>query len=1030
MKKYNLINIILGWFSFLIAIIVLLMTIEPTTSFWDCGEFIATAFKLEVGHPPGAPFFMLLGRFFSLFATDVTQVAKMVNIQSALAGAFTILFLFWTITHLAKKMIVNLPNVASAKSGNSDMNTGQLFAIMGSGLVGALAYTFSDTFWFSATEGEVYAISSFFTAFVFWAILKWENVAHQKYSNRWIILIAYLMGISIGIHLLNLLAIPAIVFVYYFKKYEVTRKGIIQALLVAVVILGAIMYGIIPGIVKLASKFELFFINTIHLPYNSGIIIYALLLVGGIVWGLYYTMKKNKVVLNTIILAFTVIMIGYSSFAIIVIRSLANPPMDENNPENIFALYSYLQREQYGDRPLIKGQYYNAPPDRQNPYLKGSVYYIKKDGRYVVSDVRDVINYDSKFTTVFPRMYSAQPNHIKAYKRWGNIKGTPVSIINNQGKQEVVQRPTFGENLKFFFKYQVGHMYFRYFMWNFAGRQNDIQGHGSIIEGNWLCGIPFIDEARLGPQDKLPESMKTNKAMNKYYLLPFILGLVGLFFHYKNDSKNFWVVMLLYFFTGIAVIIYLNQYPYQPRERDYAYAASFYAFTIWIGLGVFSIYKFLNKKLPSSFSAILSTLLCLILVPVILANENWDDHDRSRRYTARDFAKNYLNSCAPNAILFTNGDNDTFPLWYVQEVEGVRTDVRVCNLSLLNTDWYIDQMKRKAYDSDPVPFSLTYDKYIQGKRDYVPFFERFKDFVDLKQIMEFVASDDPGTKLGTQGGGEIDYIPSKYLSIAVDSAKVVSNGTVKPELAAQIVSSIDWSPKKSYVMKNDLMVLDLLATNNWERPVYFAITVGHASYLKLEEYFQLEGLAYRLVPIKTKNRDGQIGRIDTDIMYDNMMNKFVWGGIDDPEVFLDENNLRMTMNLRNNFARLANALLVEGKRDSAIAVLDRCMELMPHNLVPYNYFNIGLADAYYKANEHNKANEIIKKLAEISRDDLDYYLSLKGEYSSSVKTERKRAMTVMQELVRITRNYKQTELNKELEEQFQRLFVAYSAITE
>ncbi len=508
MKNYNLINIILGWFSFLIASIVLLMTIEPTTSFWDCGEFIATAFKLEVGHPPGAPFFMLLGRFFSLFATDVTQVAKMVNVQSALAGAFTILFLFWTITHLAKKMIVNLPNVASAKSGNSDMNTGQLFAIMGSGLVGALAYTFSDTFWFSATEGEVYAISSFFTAFVFWAILKWENVAHQKYANRWIILIAYLMGISIGIHLLNLLAIPAIVFVYYFKKYEVTRKGIIQALLVAVVILGAIMYGIIPGIVKLASKFELFFINTIHLPYNSGIIIYALLLVGGIVWGLYYTMKKNKVVLNTIILAFTVIMIGYSSFAIIVIRSLANPPMDENNPENIFALYSYLQREQYGDRPLIKGQYYNAPPDRQNPYLKGSVYYIKKDGRYVVSDVRDVINYDSRFVTIFPRMYSAKPEHIRAYKKWGNIEGTAVSIINNQGKQEVVQRPTFGENLKFFFKYQVGHMYFRYFMWNFAGRQNDIQGHGSIIKGNWLCGIPFIDEARLGPQDKLPESMK------------------------------------------------------------------------------------------------------------------------------------------------------------------------------------------------------------------------------------------------------------------------------------------------------------------------------------------------------------------------------------------------------------------------------------------------------------------------------------------------------------------------------------------
>ena len=1014
MKKYKFYNNIIGWGVFVIAAFVYLSTIEPTASFWDCGEFIATSFKLEVGHPPGAPFFMIVARFFSLFASNAAHVAKMINSMSALASAFTILFLFWTITHLAKRIIVK----------NDKITTGNIIAILGSGVVGALAFTFSDSFWFSAVEGEVYASSSLFTALVFWAILKWENVADEKHANRWIILIAYLMGLSIGVHLLNLLTIPALVFIYYFRKYKVTKIGLINTSIIAIITLGTMIYGVIPGIVKFASYFELLFVNGFGLPYNSGVIFYIILLIGLIVWGLLYTYKHKKIVMNTIITAFAVILIGYSSFVMIVIRSSADLPMDENNPENVFSLLAYLNRDQYGDRPLITGQYYNSPLDKTNPY-SDKTEYRKKNKKYVLIKVGSSYNYDKRFTTIFPRMYSSQkPEHIKAYKKWANIKGTPITFTNRQGKRQTIYKPTFGENLKFFFKFQLGYMYFRYFMWNFSGRQNDIQGHGGILHGNWISGINFIDDARLGPQENLPQSLLNNKSRNKYYMLPLLLGLIGLYFQYKKDKKNFLVVFLLFFFTGIAIVIYLNQYPFQPRERDYAYTGSFYAFAIWIGLGVLGIHNFLSKKIPSKISAILTTILCLAFVPSIMAHENWDDHDRSNRYTARDFASDYLNSCAKDAILFTNGDNDTFPLWYDQEVEGIRTDVRVANLSLLQTDWYIDQIKRKAYDSDPVPFSLTHDKYIQGTRDIVYIINRIKKYISLKAAMNFVADDNPKTKIPQ--AQNLDYFPSNEFIIPVDSAKVVSNGTVDPKNADKIVHEIKWKLKKDYVLKNHLMVLDLLANNNWNRPIYFAITVSSDNYLNLEDYFQLEGLAYRLVPIKTVNKDGQIGRVATDIMYNNMMNKFKYGGINDSTVYLDENNLRMTMNFKSNFARLANALIDEGKKDSAVAVLDRCMQLMPDKLVPYDYFNILIVESYYKAGQYKKANKISKRLSDIAQDNLRYYLPLSKKYKSSLDYEIRKNMSIMQELLHLSRAYKQDKLNANLEKQFKMLFAEYS----
>jgi len=786
--------------------------------------------------------------------------------------------------------------------------------------------------------------------------------------------------------------------------------------------LGTIQYGIIPGVVSIASKFELIFVNSFGLPFYSGIIFYAMLLIGGLIGGLYYTLKHRKRLANTIILAFTLIILGYSSFSLIVIRSLADTPMDENNPENVFALLSYLNREQYGNRPLVYGHYFSSPIMES---VDGKPTYTQQDGKYVNTYSQPKYIYHPKFNALFPRMYSQQQSHISAYKNWSAFKGKTIKYIDRRGEAQTAQKPTFVEDLRYFINYQLGFMYFRYFMWNFAGRQNDIQGHGGNMKGNWMTGIKAIDEMRLGSQDNLPNQFAGNKAHNNYYMLPLLLGLLGFIYLYFRHQKEFWVLFLFFLFMGIAIVVFLNQTPYQPRERDYAYAGSFYAFAIYIGLGVLGVYNLLKIKLSPKLSASLAVGISLLLVPTLMASENWDDHDRSGRYTARDFAKDYLDSCAPDAIIFTYGDNDTFPLWYVQEVEGYRTDVRIVNLSLLATDWYITQMKRQAYQSAPVPFSLKPHQYIQGKRDLVPIVERIDDYVSLKQIMDFVASDEKNTKLAADTEDEMDYLPSRKFTIAVDSAKVVDNGTVSRKFADKIVPEIRFSISQNMLSKSELMVLDLMANNNWERPIYFATSVGEENFMGLGDYFQLEGFAYRLVPIKTPvQEDGTTGIIDPDILYENLINKFTWGNMQDPDVFIDHQNIRTAsiMDIRGTFARLAGSLIVADKKTKAIEVLDKCMALMPNQKYPYNHYLLPVIEAYYAAEATEKANNLLIELNGIAINDLRYFLSLSGKFTGSGDFESRIAMHILNESLRLTQEYQQIELFNRFEKEFEQFY--------
>ncbi len=1031
MDNFKRLNNLIGWLVFAIAAVVFVLCIEETGSFWDCGEFIAAAYKLQVGHPPGAALFLVMGRIASLFAGgNVELVPVTVNVMSAISSAFAVLFLFWTISLLARKLF--------KKNENGGYTGAQTLTIMGSAAVGALAYTFCDSFWFSAVEGEVYAMSQFFTALVFWAMLKWESVANERHADRWIILIAYLMGLSIGVHLLNLLCIPALAFIYYFKKYKVSRTGIFATAGIGILILVIVQYGIIAGFIKIGAYFDLLFVNSFGMPFWSGFIIFIVLIAAAVVWGLIYTKRTNRPIWNTAILCISFIMVGYSSFAMTAIRSVANPPMDENDPENAFNLLSYINREQYGDRPLGFGQHYNAQIIRQDD---GAMTYTALDGKYVETGRKLVPVYEPAKTTIFPRMYSAQPNHVRVYKEWTNIQGDAT--------------PTMGQNIKFFFSYQMGWMYLRYFMWNFAGRQNDLQGHGGILRGNWLSGVDFIDRMRLGPQESLPGSMTNNAAYNRFYFLPLILGLLGMFFHFKRDRHDAFIVMLLFIMTGIAIVVYLNQYPLQPRERDYAYAGSFYAFTIWIGLAVAAIGEWLSKKVKPAAAVSMATAACILTGPVLMASEGWDDHDRSHTFTSRDFAANYLNSCAPNAVIFTNGDNDTFPLWYAQEVEGIRTDVRVVNLSLLNTDWYIDQMKRKAYDSEPVPFSWEHRQYVQGTRDYVPYYDRkIKQRINLAEVMEFIKSDSPSAKATTAGGNDVNYFPTKKFTVPVDREAVIRNGVVAAEDIPRILPSIEFDVTKNYLLKADLMILDLVAFNDWTRPIYFAVTVGDDNYMNLQEYFQLEGLAYRLVPIRTpQSNSGQTGRVNTEVMYDNMMNDFRWGNMNDPRVYLNQNNQNMAMNFRNNFARLAESLLDEGKRDSSLSVLDKCLEVMPDKTVPFNLFVLRIADGYYDAAKYDvntgtpivpitpelerrdksvshaisMGNAVVNRLADITEDDLHYFLSLKGtKWHKGIERDMNQSMAVFQELYRMAQKANQDSLASDLERRFAVLSQRYN----
>lgn len=1012
LKQYQRANVILGWIAFAIAAVVYLLTIEPTASFWDCGEFIASGYKLEVGHPPGAPIFILLMRFFTMLAPTTELIPIFANAMSALASAFTILFLFWTITHLARKLVDIKDGVYTST---------QLILILGSGLVGALAYTFSDTFWFSAVEAEVYATSSLFTALVFWAILKWENVANEPYANRWLVLIAYLMGLSIGVHLLNLLAIPAIVLVYYFKKYTVTPWGIVKALAISVVLLLAMMYGIIQGFIVFASKVELLFVNGFGLPYKSGVFFYIAAAAALLGWGIFYTRRHARPILNTILVSFAVILIGYSSFALIVIRSSANPPMNQNSPDNMFSLLYYLNREQYGDRPLVFGHSFDAPViDRVN----GSPQYIQKDGKYVVASHKPELVYDDRFISFFPRMYSSEPRHVEAYKQWTNFAGRPIRVSGRGGDAEVRRAPTFGENLRFFFSYQMGHMYWRYFMWNFAGRQNDIQGHGEVVKGNWISGIPFVDSPRLGSQSDLPSVYK-GKAHNRYFMLPFLLGIAGLLIQYLRNRKDFWVVTLLFVLTGIAIVVYLNQTPYQPRERDYAYAGSFYAFSIWIGLGVIALFQAVRKAFDKAPGALIASSVSLVFVPGLMAVENWDDHDRSGNYISIDFAYNTLQSLEPNSIIFSYGDNDTFPLWYAQEVEGVRTDVRVANLSYLRADWYIDQMLRKAYESEPLPVSMTKDKFVLGTREVILATDRISQPIHVRQAMDFVLNDNPSTRVSSpfERNQTVDFFPSRNLFLPVEKEKVAGNSVVQPARMPEVVDTMRWRIPTNYVLKDGLFLMDLMATNNWDRPMYFAITVSSETYQNLDGYFQLEGLVYRIVPIEAPREGGRYGKANTDILYQNLMEKYQYRSIANPQVYINENSSRIISNYRNIFGRLARALNEEGKSEKAIAALDRCMEVVPHETVPFNFFALSLIEGYYRAGDIEKGVKYSTVFMEQCAEELSYLLSLSDRISGTVRSETELNLYILQELYKLASSFEDGDHKQELE----RLFAAMGA---
>ncbi|MFT0457887.1 protein O-mannosyl-transferase family [Bacteroides thetaiotaomicron] len=1119
MKQYRTINNLVGWITFIIAATVYCLTIEPTASFWDCPEFITTGYKLEVGHPPGAPFFMLVANLFSQFASDVTTVAKMVNYMSALMSGACILFLFWSITHLVRKLVITDEN---------NITKGQLITVMGSGLVGALVYTFSDTFWFSAVEGEVYAFSSLFTAVVFWLILKWEDVANQPHSDRWLILIAYLTGLSIGVHLLNLLCLPAIVLVYYYKKTpNATAKGSLLALLGSGVLVAAVLYGIVPGIVKVGGWFELLFVNGLGMSFNSGVVVYIILLAAALIWGVYesYTEKsrlrmaisfiltiallgipfyghgvssiligvvviailgiylapqvQEKIkekwrisarTMNTALLCTMMIVIGYSSYALIVIRSTANTPMDQNSPEDIFTLGEYLGREQYGTRPLFYGPAFSSKValDVKDGYCvprqsqTGSKYVRKEktspDEKDSYIELPGRIEYEYAQNMLFPRMYSSA--HSSLYKQWVDIKGHDVPY-DQCGEMVMVNVPNQWENIKFFFSYQLNFMYWRYFMWNFAGRQNDIQSSGEIEHGNWITGIPFIDNLLVGNQELLPQDLKNNKGHNVFYCLPLLLGLIGLFwqaYHSQRGIQQFWVVFFLFFMTGIAIVLYLNQTPAQPRERDYAYAGSFYAFAIWVGMGVAGIIRMLRDycKMKEVPAAALASVLCL-LVPIQMAGQTWDDHDRSGRFVARDFGQNYLMTLQEegNPIIFTNGDNDTFPLWYNQETEGFRTDARTCNLSYLQTDWYIDQMKRPAYDSPSLPITWDRVEYVEGQNEYIPIRPEVKKNIDqmyaqadsalengnpeamnelkeqfgenpyeLKNILKYwVRSDKEGLRV----------IPTDSIVMKIDKEAVRRSGMKIPEALDDsipeymtiLLRDANGNPKRA-LYKSELMMLEMLANANWERPIYMAITVGSENHLGMDNHFTQEGLAYRFTPFDT---DKLNSKIDSEKMYDNLMNKFKFGGIEKPGIYIDENVMRMCYTHRRIFTQLVGQLIKEGKKDKALAALDYAEKMIPSYNVPYDWANgaFQMAEAYYQLGQNEKANKIIDELANKSLEYMIWYLSL-TDYQLSIASENFMYNAgLLDAEVRLMEKYKSEELAKHYSEQLDQLYNEYVA---
>ena len=1029
--NFNRWDKLVGWAVFAIAALTYLFTMEPSSSLWDCAEFIATSYKLEVGHPPGAPLFMLMARIATMFAPNSYYVPHMVNGMNCLASAFCILFLFWTITHLARRIFT---------AAGRTMSEGDKIAVLGAGAVGALAYTFTDTFWFSAVEGEVYALSSMFTALVVWLMLKWEEQADEPHSTRWIVLIAYLMGLSIGVHILNLLTIPALVFIYYFKRYKsVTLKGMALATLLSLAILGFINGIIIPYTVYLGAMVDLFAVNTLGMPVNTGIVVFALALLGVLSWGIVRTHRAGKKMWNLLLVCTTMILVGFSSYATVTIRAVANPPMNSNNPNNPHALLSVLNRDQYGNRPLLYGQYYSSPID---DYVESTSYHYNAETKeYDKVVTLTGYTYPSEFKHLFPRLWNTVKGEA-AYKPWAAYR-TKTDVLRDENGEvvrdengkamrgEVLEfgrkvydsvtgesfiEPTFGENLYYFFTYQLNYMYWRYFLWNFVGRQDDIQASDeTILHGNWLSGITPLDEAYLGPQSDLPSEMANNPARNRYFFLPFVLGLLGLIYQLNRDQKNFSVVMWLFIMMGIALVVYFNTCPSEPRERDYVYAGSFYAFCIWIGLGVLAIRDIMGYVLgrDAKLTATLATIIALG-VPALLAAENWDDHDRSGRTMARDIGWNYLQSLPENAIVINYGDNDTFPLWYNQEVDGVRPDVRIMNSSYLGGEWYIDEMKTRANEAAGVPFSLHSSKY-SFVNDFLPVADRVKRVIDAKELIGFIADEKDNTKVQLADGSLVDYIPGRRIAIPVNKDNAIKAGIVKEEDRDLMVDTvyINISERKRSIEKSEMMLLDLLANFDWKRPICFT-QVYILQDFGLLDYLQYDGYAYRLVPILTPYQSSwEIGRIDTEWTYPRLMETFRYGNLADEDVHVDhflQYNISASK-ARESFARVAKQLIREGKTEEALKALDKGLEVLPSPKIRYTDANTyPFIEAYYGLGEMEKGDKLLTDYATVLMEYMEYYLLFDGYKANLVEGEIRNRMDSLTELYYLAAFTKRNDL--------------------
>ncbi len=1029
---FKRLNNITGWLAGIIATIVYFLTLEPTVSWWDCGEYISTAYKLQVGHPPGAPLFQMIGRFFTLFAGgDVTKVAIMVNVMSAICSGLTIVFLFWTITLMARKVWM--------KEGEDAPWVNKIGVLL-AGFVGAVAYTFTESFWFNAVEGEVYAMSSFFTAVTFWAILKWEQVADDPKSFRWFIFIAFLVGLSIGVHLLNLLCVPAIVYVVYFKKWKKTSVGgFVLAGVVSLVLLWFLNMFLVPQIINLAGKTELFFVNTLGAPFNLGSIVYFAVIIGLIIWGLWYTAKRGKVIWNTAILAFMFILIGYSSFFMLIIRANTNPPINENEPKEALSMLSYINRDQYGSWPLLYGPYYNAPI---TDLKDGTPIYVKDKelGRYVITDdnKRSVPEYPREMKTLFPRMWSTQRGtHSEMYESYrknanGAIVGETLHFRNLRGQEVTVSKPTFGQNLKFFINYQCNWMYWRYFMWNFVGRQNDIESQGELNHGNWLSGISFIDNARLGDQDNIPACLQ-NPGRTTYYFLPLILGLIGLFWLLKNDLKQSWIIFLLFFMTGLAIIIYLNQTPQQPRERDYSYAGSFYAFAIWIGFGVIAIVDWINKltKKSSLITTIAVGLACFLAVPCVLASNGWKEHNRSGKTSARDWAKNYLAQLPPNAVIFTRGDNDTFPLWYVQEVEGFRTDVRVCNYMLSSGYWYVHQMGRKVYNSEKLPLTLSQKEYDNGINESMIVEEEdyFKGKqVELKQVIDFIHNP---KAVRRYAGGSYKYVPCRKVKLTVDKEACIRNGIVPESMQDRIVDEITWEIKDDYIYKNALMLLDFFATNNWERPVYFTSFSDMSKVLGIDKYLHMEGLAYRFIPVEAEDYvKAYRGGVNRDGSFDLLVTKANegitnWGSLNQEGVVPDRESVRNMSYAQLAYSRLAQSLVNHGQFDSAVIVMDKYQEFFPNEKFPAEIHTYQFPEMYYISGATEKGDVYLTNLVNNFCDKIKYYGNMKPKFRDYYEDEIGEGMSLLKHFSDVAKKYERTELAQQISDQMTQFLSLY-----